>query len=151
MNLENKARILALALVFFIALVVGMVSSAFGQLPDLKKFEYLARNEQIAFFVNAKDAKAKDSIVIFDGLAANFQADGEGGFALNNQAWVVTTFQVDCDKRTAFKIKDKGIWKGLIVNEEFKPVVEKVEKTDPPRMIYLAMERVCKKIGLVAE
>jgi hypothetical protein len=128
--------------------------------PDLRNFTELGRSDarKVMYLVNSKDASVSGPNVIFDGLAANFKADVDGTYALNNIAYVVTTFKADCDRMTAVKLRELGKWPkespdGTITVEPIDlkydpPFVEKVEKGN---MLYIAVQKVCKdRVGLTA-
>ena len=135
------------------AVLTLMVRTGSAQVPDvanLANFEEIDRDEDIMYFINSKNAVWKDSIVTLDVMGANYRMDADGvGYALNNIAYIVTTFRIDCAKRTGTRLRDKGKWPktdGTVetINETFENAL--MEKPGKSRKLSLVIEAVCKQI-----
>lgn len=116
--------------------------------PDLTNFEEIARDDKIIYFVNAKDAVRHNSrMLTIDVLGAHYKMDANGvNYALNNIAYIVTTYRIDCTAGTGQRVKDLGKWPrkdGTIetINKDFPTAV--MEKPDKSRKLYLAIDVVC--------
>ena len=136
-----------------LAVLTSLVQTGNAQVPDvanLANFEEIDRDQDIIYFINAKNAVWKGSIVTLDVMGANYRMDADGvGFALNNIAYIVTTFRIDCGKRTGTRLQDKGKWPktdGSVetINETFANSL--MEKPGKSRRLRVAIESVCKSI-----
>jgi hypothetical protein len=136
-----------------LAVITLQVKTGNAQVPDvanLANFEEIDRDEDIIYFINVKNAVWKDSVVTLDAMGANYRMDADGvGFALNNIAYIVTTFRIDCGKRTGTRLRDKGKWPktdGTVetINETFTNSL--MEKPGKSRKLHVVIEAVCKQI-----
>jgi hypothetical protein len=136
-----------------LAVFMSLVESGNAQVPDvanLGNFREIDRDENIIYFINTRNAVWHDSIVTLDVLGANYRLDADGvGFALNNIAYILTTFRIDCDKGTGSRLRDKGKWPksdGTVetINETFQNAV--MEKPTKNRRLHMAIDAVCKPI-----
>ena len=141
--------------IMFITLAVFMslVESGNAQVPDvanLGNFREIDRDANIIYFINTRNAVWHDSIVTLDVLGANYRLDADGvGYALNNIAYVVTTFRIDCTKGTGSRLRDRGKWPksdGTVetINETFQNAL--MEKPTKNRRLHIAIDEVCKPI-----
>lgn len=133
-----------------LSVILGLVCCvlARAQPPDLKNFEEIARDDKIMYFVNAKDAVHHNGrFVTLDVLGAHYRMDADGvHYALNNIAYIVTTYRIDCAAGAGQRVKDVGKWPkkdGSIetINKDFPHAV--MEKPDKSRKLYLAIDVVC--------
>jgi len=136
-----------------LAVLPLLVKTGNAQVPDvanLANFKEIDRDEDIIYFINVKNAVWKDSIVTLDAMGANYRMEADGvGFALNNIAYIVTTFRIDCAKRTGTRLHDKGKWPksdGTVetINETFTN--SSMEKPGKSRKLHIVIEAVCKQI-----
>ena len=134
-----------------LAVLPMLVKTGNAQVPDvpnLGNFEAIDRDENIIYFINVKNAVWKESIVTLDVMGANYRMEAGGvRFALNNIAYIVTTYRIDCGKRTGTRLRDKGKWPrsdGTVetINETFEN--SSMEKPGKSRRLHIAIESVCK-------
>jgi len=118
------------------------------QPPDLKNFEEIARDGKIMYLVNTKDAvKHNGRFQTVELLGAHYKLEADGvKYALNNIAYIVSVFRIDCTAGTGARLHDQGKWPkkdGTIetINATFPNA--KMEKPDKSRKLFLAIDVVC--------
>jgi len=136
-----------------LAVLTSLANTGNAQVPDvanLGNYKEIDRDENVIYFINTRNAVWHDSIVTLDVLGANYRMDDDGvGYALNNIAYIVTTFRIDCAKGTGSRLRDKGKWPkadGTVetINETFQNAL--MEKPTKNRRLHIAIDAVCKPI-----
>jgi hypothetical protein len=137
-----KPWVFIAGLLLFIALIIAVIS-AIAQVPPIKNlenFKEIARDELIVYYVNSTNLVRTPGGALVETLGAHY-AIQDGKPVLDNQAYLLTIWRIDCTARTGERLEDSGIWKGKKVHKTFsKP---KIDKPDKSRNLALAIDAVC--------
>jgi len=135
---------LALAALLLAFLLLNRIVS--GQVPDVKDlahYKEIARDDRIMYFVNVEDmVRLNPRFVTMNVMGAHYVMDPDGEhYKLNNVAYIVTTWRIDCQEKTGQRLKDKGVWMEKRVDKSYKH--PKVDKPTKSRNLYIAIQLAC--------